>query len=138
MLSLSLDVPRTFKAYRVVLHTIAWLRLCLHVVAVWACVNWGATAIGQSNTVGLILNSTNASPGYTLFSTLLYTNTYLIDNDGQLVHVWRSQYVPGNSQYLRENGNLVRTADPGSTNFVKADPSGCGFVVGWMCDCRVP
>jgi hypothetical protein len=36
--------------------------------------------------------------------------TYLINNEGRMVHKWSaSQYPPGQSVYLMENGNLLRT-----------------------------
>jgi hypothetical protein len=79
---------------------------------------------GGTQRVGVLLNTTNASPGYTLFSAISYANTYLIDNEGQLVHRWTADHVPGNSQYLRDNGNLVRTADPGSANFLVGGDAG--------------
>ena len=84
-----------------------------------------------TNTIGLICSTTNASPGYTLFSTLRYTNTYLIDIEGQIVHLWRSRFPPGNTHYLRENGNLVRTADPGSTDFVIGGDAGAVQEFDW-------
>ena len=37
-----------------------------------------------------------------------HTNTYLIDNAGQVVHKWTSQYEPGRSAYLLPNGHLIR------------------------------
>jgi hypothetical protein len=75
---------------------------------------------GSTNTIGLILNTTNASPGYTLFSSLRYTNTYLINNEGELVNLWRAPFVPGNTHYLLENGNLMRTEDPGPLSTIAA------------------
>ncbi len=59
-------------------------------------------------TVGLFQNSPEAYNGYTLFSN--NETTYLMDNCGDLVHTWQSDYPPGNSLYLLENGNLLRTA----------------------------
>ncbi|MCA9383718.1 aryl-sulfate sulfotransferase [Candidatus Dojkabacteria bacterium] len=58
----------------------------------------------------LFLDKENVADGYTLFSPLYNTNTYLINNEGKLVHKWESDYPPGNSLYLLENGNLLRTA----------------------------
>jgi hypothetical protein len=73
-----------------------------------------ATSVNLSttkNTVGLILNSPGASAGYTLIAPKHYTSTYLINNQGQLVHTWTgSQYEPGQSAYLLENGHLIRAA----------------------------
>lgn len=56
-------------------------------------------------------------PGYTLFAPLGETNTYLIDTNGVVVHTWPSAYRPGLSAYLLEDGTLLRTANPGGTNF---------------------
>ncbi len=67
--------------------------------------------IAQENTVGLILNDKNQSyNGYTLFAPNLARITYLIDNNGKLVHQWTSDFIPGMSAYLLENGNLLRAA----------------------------
>jgi len=60
-------------------------------------------------TVGLMLNTSNAYPGYTLFSPKQNTMTYLIDNEGRIVHEWTaSKYSPGQASYLLENGHLLR------------------------------
>ncbi len=74
--------------------------------------------IGQDNTVGLIMNDeTHSYNGYTLFAPNLAKVTYLIDNDGNLVHQWESEFIPGMSAYLLEDGHLLRTA-------AKIDPTG--------------
>ncbi len=64
---------------------------------------------GQEQTVGLFLNTTAAAPGYTLFAPMSYNVTYLIDNNGELVQSWSSDYRPGLSVYILENGDLLRT-----------------------------
>ena len=61
-----------------------------------------------SQTVGLIINTTNAYPGYTLMAPMHHTNTYLINNAGQYVHMWTSTYEPGRAAYLMENGHMFR------------------------------
>jgi len=63
-----------------------------------------------TQTVGLFVNQEGSYDGYTLFAPLQYSTTYLIDNAGRLVQSWGSDYTPGNSVYLLENGNLLRTA----------------------------
>ena len=63
--------------------------------------------IGQNQTVGLFQYDEGSYDGYTLFSP--NNNTYLIDNCGRLIHSWESTYNPGNSVYLLENGDLLRT-----------------------------
>lgn len=60
-------------------------------------------------TVGLFLNTPNAFEGYTLFAPINSTETYLIDNCGEKVHSWSSNYRPGLSCYLLEDGILLRT-----------------------------
>jgi hypothetical protein len=57
---------------------------------------------------GLILSTEGALPGYTLFAPLSSTTTYLVDRQGQLVHSWPSQYVPGQAVYLLDDGSLLR------------------------------
>ena len=70
-------------------------------------------------TVGLIYNdNTQSYSGSTLFAPNTSKFTYLIDNEGRLVHQWESEYVPGLSAYLLEDGHLLRSAaiesaDPG-------------------------
>ena len=72
-------------------------------------VSWLAQA--QTKTVGLFLNNTaKVYAGYTLFAPKQYTSTYLINNEGRLLHQWSaSKYPPGQSVYLLENGNLLRS-----------------------------
>ena len=65
--------------------------------------------LGQEQTVGLFLNTAAAASGYTLFAPMSYNVTYLIDNNGELVQYWFSDYRPGLSVYFLENGDLLRT-----------------------------
>ncbi len=67
----------------------------------------------QSQTVGLLNYEQGSLNGYTLFNPIRSTSTYLIDNCGRLVKEWESIYTPGNSTYLTEYGNLLRTASSG-------------------------
>ncbi|GAB4243224.1 MAG: hypothetical protein Kow0027_02160 [Saprospiraceae bacterium] len=70
---------------------------------------FGLSANGQQ-TVGLFLNDSLAFNGYTLFAPLSSRTTYLIDNCGELINSWESNFNPGVSTYLLENGHLLRTA----------------------------
>ena len=65
--------------------------------------------ISFSQTLGLILNSEQSENGYTLFSPISSTKTYLINNCGEIINMWESEYEVGLSVYLLENGNLLRT-----------------------------
>ena len=48
--------------------------------------------------------------GYTLYPGKHYGLTVLMDNEGRLVNKWMSDYEPGQSAYLLENGNMLRAA----------------------------
>ncbi|MFT5070840.1 MAG: hypothetical protein ACI8V8_000801 [Chitinophagales bacterium] len=66
------------------------------------------TAFSQQ-TIGLFKNSVDSYNGYTLFGTQKSTDTYLINNCGEKVHSWTSQFFPRFSYYLLENSVLLRT-----------------------------
>ena len=67
-------------------------------------------------TVGLIYCDGNISPGYTLFSPISSTTSYLIDEYGREIHRWESPggHRPGLSAYLLDDGDLLRTANLGN------------------------
>jgi hypothetical protein len=69
------------------------------------------TLHAQTRTVGLFVNDTaKVYKGYTLFAPKQNTMTYLINNEGRIVHQWTaSKLPPGQSVYLLENGHLLRT-----------------------------
>ena len=70
----------------------------------------------SQQTVGVFSNTQDAFNGYTLFNVLQSPTTYLIDNCGNKLYEWNSQYGPAASVYLLENGNLLRTNRiPGTT-----------------------
>jgi hypothetical protein len=62
--------------------------------------------------------ATEPMPGYVLIAPLRSTETYLLDQDGKVVHSWSSKYPPAASVYLLENGDLLRCArDPDFKHF---------------------
>lgn len=72
-----------------------------------------AGIFAQDNTVGLIsLKSWLADDGYTLLYPHNQSNVYLINNCGEVVHMWEGEedMKPGNTAYLMENGNVVTTS----------------------------
>jgi uncharacterized repeat protein (TIGR01451 family) len=77
--------------------------------------------LGQGGIVeprGLRLKCADASPGYTLFTPMSSTMTYLINPDGQVVRTWRSAYLPSAWVYLLDNGHVLRGAsDRGTAPF---------------------
>jgi hypothetical protein len=64
--------------------------------------------------------------GYNLFAPQDSTTTFLMDNEGNTVHSWASAYRPGNSVYLLEDGNLLRT---GTANNQTFSAGGSGGIV---------
>ncbi len=66
-----------------------------------------------SQTLGLLQNDSLSVNGYTLFTN--NRTTYLIDNCGFIVNQWESDYFSNTSNYLLENGNLLRTCRVGGT-----------------------
>ena len=68
------------------------------------------SSLFSQNTVGLIQTSPAVFPGYTLFAPNASTQTYLIDNEGRLVHQWSSGYLPTMIAYLLPDGNLLRAS----------------------------
>jgi Arylsulfotransferase (ASST)/Secretion system C-terminal sorting domain len=73
-----------------------------------------SVTLKAQNTVGIILNTSSAFNGYTLFTPK--KDTYLINNCGEIVNQWTSSYISGKSVYLLENGNLLRTAQLSNGN----------------------
>ena len=86
-------------------------------------------AIGIKDELSYIRESYD---GYTLFSPMASTTTYLINNDGDVVHTWVSNYKPRLSVYLLENLNLLRTNFLGNNSvFVAAGASGRVELLSW-------
>lgn len=76
-----------------------------------------AILICQTQTVGIFLNEEQSFNGYTLIVPASNNFTYLIDNCGYEVHRWESEYIPGLSGYLLEDGSLLRTTRHSSVFF---------------------
>ena len=75
-------------------------------------------------TIGLFLNLPKAAAGYTLLAPKHNTTTYLLDNQGRAVHEWKSEYEPGQSVYLKPNGNLLRTCMTKNRSFTGGGEGG--------------
>lgn len=74
--------------------------------------------------VGLIVNSEQAYEGYTLLAPKHFTDTYLLDNKGNIVNSWKSDYLPGQSVYLLDNGNLLRSCFTKNQAFIGGGEGG--------------
>ncbi len=69
------------------------------------------------NTVGLLsYKPAQVFDGYNLIYPHNQSNVYLLDNCGEIVHVWEdtTNSRPGNTAYLLEDGRLVKTKRPPS------------------------
>ena len=87
----------------------------------------GHAPLFAEQTVGLFLNDEASFNGYTLFAPIPSNVTYLINNEGKLVHSWDTGAVTRLSVYLLENGDLLRTvfyAPDGDTRFAAAGAGG--------------
>ena len=72
-------------------------------------------------------NTSLSQPGYTLVSPLFYTQTYLLDNSGSIVHSWDIIHPSGGAVYLLEDGRLLQTGIITQTNvFSEAVRTGGG------------
>ncbi len=85
----------------------------------------------------LLLSSSSSSAeegpsdGYNLFTSLNSTTAYLMDNDGNFVHSWETEYSPGNSMYFSENGSLLHTGKIGNTTFTTGGAGGLVQIFDW-------
>lgn len=77
-------------------------------ILLWLACLLSFSATSQQ-TMGLFANTSQSFDGYTLFSPIKNKTTYLINNCGEKVHSWTSQYTPNLSCYLLENGVLLRS-----------------------------
>ncbi|MEM6376582.1 MAG: arylsulfotransferase family protein [Bacteroidota bacterium] len=67
--------------------------------------------VAQNNTVGLLsYDPVKAFDGYNLMYPHNQPNVYLLDNCGEIVHVWEDEanFRPGNIAYLTEEGLLYK------------------------------
>ncbi len=75
------------------------------------------TGLFAQHTVGLLSwKPVNSFEGYNLLYPHNQPNVYLLDNCGQIVHVWEDDpsWRPGNTAYLLPDGRLVKTKRPAS------------------------
>ncbi|MBN1760584.1 MAG: aryl-sulfate sulfotransferase [Chitinispirillaceae bacterium] len=64
--------------------------------------------LAQTRTVGVISMTADTTAGYTLFAPLMGTVTYLVDNFGREINSWKSDKTSGASDYLLDDGSLLR------------------------------
>jgi len=85
----------------------------------------------QELTVGVGINEEEAFEGYTLFSPLAVSETYLIDNCGFLVKSWQHSENPSFGTNLLSDGNLLRAGDPVDPNVTANVVGGFLELISW-------
>ncbi len=75
-------------------------------------------------TVGVVTNTPEAVDGYTLVTPMAIGTTFLINNCGEVVNSWESDFRPGLASYLLEDGSLIRTAQFGTGLFTSGGNGG--------------
>lgn len=89
------------------------LKLFLEVSLIILILFGGVTAnniVSYKNQKSIVVYDAHPSEGYILFTPVISRLTYLVDKLGNVVHTWNSKFLPADSAYLLENGNLLRTA----------------------------
>jgi hypothetical protein len=71
----------------------------------------------QTRTVGVLSMTADTSSGYTLFTPMDGTGTYLVDNFGRLINSWSSDKMAGASVYLLPDGSILRCETLLNTSF---------------------
>jgi hypothetical protein len=67
----------------------------------------------------------NSFDGYTLYAPVYSRYTYLINNNGEIVHKWKSRHIQGLPVYLLENGNILRSCYAGRASTLR-------FIIGGL------
>lgn len=81
----------------------------------------------SQNTIGTTLNTTDSFNGYTLItpsSNAIPNFTYLIDNCGQVINTWQSEFVGQGADEIRTNGDLYRGAVDNQSTLLYAGNNG--------------
>jgi hypothetical protein len=80
---------------------------------------------------GLMSQLPGATPGYVLFSPILSTTVFLVDNNGRVVHTWDNEFG-GIAHYLEADGTLLRGfRDPEILHFRQGGVSGGLQEIDW-------
>ena len=102
--------------------------LILQLVLLFSCSSMWA----QENTIGLLsYDEDRAYDGFNLLYPSNQSTIFLLNNCGEIAHSWPGTpgMVPGNSAYLLENGNLVRTSRPAAAAGDPIFAGGAGAIV---------
>ncbi len=80
---------------------------------------------------GLVSASSRASDGYVLFTPILSRTSYLIDNQGRVVHTWRASRHTGNQHLLADGRLLVASRAPDLEGFRSGGVAGLMEEIDW-------
>lgn len=80
----------------------------------------------SQTTMGLISLESGSVEGYNLLAPFSSDTIFLIDNCGQIVHSWASEFTLGSAAYLLDNGDLLRLGSVRNTPF--ANSATCGVI----------
>ena len=83
----------------------------------------------SQNTVGTTEITSDVFEGFTLFT--VSTETYLINNCGEVVNQWTSAFPPGNAVYLLDNGNILRAGRTNGTGITFGGQGGVIEIFDW-------
>lgn len=93
---------------------------------------FASTAVfAGDDTVGVLRNDPGTAPGYVLFAPSSSQYSWLIDNFGREINSWSSDYIPGNSAYLLQDGSLIRCVNTGGGDFSAGGAGGGVERHGW-------
>ncbi|MFO7890726.1 MAG: aryl-sulfate sulfotransferase [bacterium] len=108
--------------------------ICIFVLLLSSFLISAINLCAQEKTMGLITSTNESFEGYTLFAPLQNNTTYLIHLNGEKINTWESNFSPGNSAYLLENGNLLRTANINNPRFTSGGTGGRVQKFSWAGD----
>lgn len=89
-------------------------------------------ALHAQNTIGTTHISEGVYNGYSLFTA--YTETYLINNCGEVINQWSSNFPPGNAVHLLENGSILRAGRTESQDITFGGQGGVIEIFNWTGD----
>ncbi|MGB0871313.1 MAG: aryl-sulfate sulfotransferase [Flavobacteriales bacterium] len=100
-------------------------------ISIFLIISFFSSQLIAQNTVGLLsYNPEKTSEGYNLLYAHNQENVYLLDNCGEIVHTWvDSIYKPGNTAFILNNGDLIRTGGRGPASNMNIHAGGGGEMV---------
>ena len=90
---------KTYYGYRIIILLIIILLFGTFFIplSITKMVNYSYTHLGLSDDSRI------------LFAPMFSKKTYLIDKNGEVIHTWSSDYFPGESVYMLDNGTILRS-----------------------------